>query len=289
MDIGLGTEEVTALLLDGYDTGPLTPDVYHPLVYFAEQELKKDRVTVSIPKFWYTYGIHISTATTDVEFKENEDGVLAATYDTPVSELDLSERTLSRGQRAVNRALNHYQDEDVDALRNDMYDAAPYDIQREMRQLRILLQSAADPDQLVLDGRQNRARTRDVLYDILDRFPFDEYPSYLADVLVWYRLMSSALDSENYDASRAKAITEGFWQLFCLEIARTENEAIDAATIERELEIESLDAAKQELRASLHAEEREKATRNASSADAAVYSGESVVIPHLDGELTLED
>ncbi len=109
------------------------------------------------------------------------------------SDIDASETAVRRGREEVNRALDCYYDGDIEGLTDEMYDEAPYGIQRHYRRLDQQLEAAADKGQMTFDGGKNEKRTRENLYDFIETFPEDEYSEFSDDLSIWYRLMSAEL------------------------------------------------------------------------------------------------
>lgn len=286
MNSDLDVEELVALLLDEHKyEGTLSPKAVHKILYFAEQELERERVPVELPKFWYMYGSMVATSGTRVD-TGGVDETGKVTCDVEVTDIDASTGTLRRGREALSRVLDQYYDLGLDGLTDEMYKEAPYDVQRHYRRLDKQLQAAADTKQMTLDGGRNEKRTRETLYDFVESFPVDDFPAYEDDLHIWYRLMSSQLDSDDYDPKQAQRLAKKFWRLFCLELACRENEEVTREEVADELNIESVEAEKQSIRSDLLALEREKAKRNARDTEKARKAAEAFVAPYLDFEVS---
>jgi len=278
----LEVDELVALLLDEHRyNGALSPKAVHKILYFAERELERERVSVDLPKFWYMYGTMVATSGTRVDTGGEADGG-TVTCDVGVENIDASDATLRHGREALGRALDRYYDLGLEGLTDKMYKEAPYDVQRHYRRLDKQLEAAADSGQMTLDGGKNEKRTRETLYDFIEAFPVDDFPAYEDDLHIWYRLMSAELDSDDYDPEKAQRLAETFWRLFCLELACKENDGLSRDLIADELNLESIEAEKQQIRSNLLSWEQEKARQNARGTDAAIKAAEAFVAPYLE-------
>lgn len=287
MPESLTLAEVAALLLDEckYDTS-LRPKAFHKMMYFVERELNKEHVHVDFPTFWYMYGAVMATSDSGVDVAVADDGQQMV-CEVNVKGIDASEKVVRRGRRAVARVLDRYYDLGIEGLTDEMYDEAPYDVQRHYRRLDKQLNTATDDQQMTLGGGRNEGLTRETLYDFVESFPLAEFPTYEDDLHIWYRLMSAELDSEDYNPSRAQELAELFWRLFSLELACRQNSELSREEVARELSIESVTEAKEEIRETLRRYEREKARRNARDSDEAIKAAEAFVVPHLEFEVVI--
>lgn len=281
----LSVSEVVALLFDEhrYDS-PLSRKAVHKLLYFVKDELDSERVTTDIPTFWYMYGTMTATANTGVHTggEPNDDPVIC---DVAAADIDRPEGAIRRGRQAASRALERYYDLGLEGLTDRMYDDAPYEIQQHYRRLDKQL-GTADSAQMTLSFDRNAGPTRETLYDFIEDFPTDSFPDYEVDLHIWYRLMSAELDSSGYDPKEAKKYSKAFWRLFCLELAVRENDGLTRVEIERELNLDSLDEAKRQLRSQLRSWEREKAEANARDDRTSRRAADALVLPYINFEVT---
>jgi len=278
----LDPDEVIALLFDECRYENIRPKAFHKLLYFVDKELKREHVSVDLPIFWYMYGAVVATSETEASIGGGEDGNTVRCSIT-TSDIDAPEVAVRRGRRAVSRALDRYYNGGTEGLTEEMYDEAPYEVQRHYRRLDQQLEAATDEKQMTLDGGKNEKRTRETLYDFVEVFPEDEFSEFSDDLSIWYRLMSAELDSDDYDPDRAQDLAEDFWRLFCLELACRENNGLSREEIARELKgVSSVEESKQRIRSDLLEMEQKKAYENAEGDETALKAGEALVIPHLD-------
>ncbi len=284
MKTDLEMEELVALLLDEhkYDE-PLSPKAVHKILYVAEDELERERVSVELPTYWYMYGPVAAMADTCVTLG-GEDAPVSCNVE--ISDIDAPSRVRSRGRRTVRRALDEYYEHGLEGLTERIYDDAPYDVQRHYRRLDEQLEMAATDGQLTIYGGKNEEQTRETLYDFIESFPVTEFPEYEDDLHIWYRLMSAELDSDEYDPERAQLLAGKFWRFFCLELACHENDGLTREEIATELDIDSVDAEKRRIRTILLSREQAKARRNARESEVARKAAEAFVVPHLEFEVT---
>ncbi|MFC5279535.1 hypothetical protein ACFPM1_12320 [Halorubrum rubrum] len=278
----LDPDEVIALLFDECRYENIRPKAFHKILYFVDKELEREHVSVDLPIFWYMYGAVVATSETEASIEGGEDGNTVRCSIT-TSDIDAPEVAVRRGRRAVSRALDRYYDGGTEGLTEEMYDEAPYEVQRHYRRLDQQLETATDEKQMTLDGGKNEKRTRETLYDFVEAFPEDEFSEFSDDLSIWYRLMSAELDSDDYDPDRAQDLAEDFWRLFCLELACRENNGLSREEIARELKgVSSVEESKQRIRSDLLEMEQKKAYENAEGDETALKAGEALVIPHLD-------
>jgi hypothetical protein len=278
----LDPDEVIALLFDECRYENIRPKAFHKILYFVDKELEREHVSVDLPIFWYMYGAVVATSETEASIEGGEDGNTVWSSIT-TSDIDAPEVAVRRGRRAVSRALDRYYDGGTEGLTEEMYDEAPYEVQRHYRRLDQQLETATDEKQMTLDGGKNEKRTRETLYDFVEAFPEDEFSEFSDDLSIWYRLMSAELDSDDYDPDRAQDLAEDFWRLFCLELACRENNGLSREEIARELKgVSSVEESKQRIRSDLLEMEQKKAYENAEGDETALKAGEALVIPHLD-------
>lgn len=278
----LEPDEVIALVFDECIYDDIRPKAFHKILYFVDKELEREHLSPDLPIFWYMYGAVVATSATEATFEDTDDGTTVR-YSVTASDIDAPETAVRRVRKAVNRALDRYYNGGIEGLTDEMYDEAPYEVQRHYRRLDQQLEATSDEGQMTLDGGKNEKRTRETLYDFIEAFPEDEYPEFSDDLSIWYRLMSAELDSDDYDPGRAHDLAEDFWRLFCLELACRENNGLSRENIARELKgVSNVGGAKQRIRSDLLEKERKKAGENAQGDEAALKAAEALVIPHLD-------
>jgi len=285
MTAQLEVDELVALLLDEHKyEGPLTSKAVHKILYVAEDELDRERVSADLHTFWYMYGPVAATAGSGVTLDGEDKSRVAC--DVEVSEIEAPDGARRRGRQAVSRALDQYYDHGLEGLTNRIYEEAPYEVQRHYRRLDKQLEAAADDGQMTLDGGKNERRTRETLFDFVESFPVEDFEGYEDDLHIWYRLMSAQLDSDDYDPERAQHLAVKFWRHFCLELACRENDGLSREEIATELNIDSVAAEKRRIQSTLLNRERLKARSNDRGSEEARKAAEAFVVRYLDFEVT---
>lgn len=284
----LSLEEITAILLNEHQStysGSIPPKALNKILYFAAEELDDENVTADIPYFWYMYGTEVKTANTGVHTISTGDGQRIR-CDTGIEEIQASHATIRKARKAVSRSLDKYYSKDLEGITDEMYDEAPYDVQRTYRELDTQIGVAADSGQATLFGDNNRKQIRRNLLQFVQDFPTDDFPAYEDDLMIWYRVMRAELNDKDFDADEVDRLATKFWRLFCLELACCENNGVSSEEIEAERNIADIVSEKQEMRASLLDQERANARENARDTGTALRAAEAFVVPFLDFEVT---
>lgn len=282
----LRLEEVTAILLQEHQSrydDSLPPKALHKILYFVDQEIEREHVDADLPLFWYMYGAVVKTTNTGIDIVQTNAG-RRVTCELDVSGVDASEKAVRRGREAITRGLERYYNLGLEDLTDEMYEEAPYEVQRLYRRLDQQFEVETHEEQTTLFQGQTE-HIRETLHDFVENFPLDDFPEYEDDLCIWYRLLSAELDSRDYDSNRAQRLSKKFWRLFCLELACRENNGLSREEIAEDRNIESVDHEKQELRSEFLELEREKARRNARDSEDALKAAEAAVIPHLNFEV----
>ncbi|AWB28474.1 hypothetical protein [Halococcoides cellulosivorans] len=286
MPDSLDLDDVAALLFDERRyNGDIRPKAFHKILYFAKEELDRECVDETIDTYWYMWGAVVATSDSSLEIREGTDGQRVI-CETEVSDIDAPRTTIRRARRAISSTLDRYYDRGIEGLTDEMYDEAPYDVQRHFRELDKQLDAAGDSKQLTITLDRNEKRTRETLHRFVQSFPIDDFPQYEDDLHIWYRLMSAELDSEDYDPQTAEMLAKSFWRLYCLELAcRADN--LSRSEIAEERGVGSVESAKEEIRERLRRREREKARRNSKDTRVAKEAADAFVVPFIDNDLLL--
>lgn len=277
-------DEITAILLDEHQermTGSIPPKALNKILYFAADDLERTGIDANIPYFWYMWGTSLATANTGIYKHETERGNRIG-CDTTVNDIQAPRDEIERVREVLSGNLQHYYANRLEGITDEMYQEAPYEAQRVFRELDKLLGVATDDGQTTLFGDNNQGESRQAMLRFVEEFPTDAYPEFENDLFVWYRLMSAELNADEFDPDQTLNIAKHFWRMFCLELARRENNDVSQADIEAELDIDDIDTEIELMRRDLHTEERDLAGRTASWTETAQKAAEAVVAPHLD-------
>ncbi|GGL67103.1 hypothetical protein [Halocalculus aciditolerans] len=284
----LSLEEITAILLNEHQStysGSIPPKAFNKVLYFAAKELEDENVTADIPYFWYMYGTEVKTANTGIRTISTGSGQRIQ-CDTSIEDIQASHGTVRKARKALSRSLDKYYRKNLEGITDEMYEEAPYDVQRIYRELDTQIEVAADSSQATLFGDNNRKQIRRNLLEFVQAFPTADFPAYEDDLMIWYRVMRAELNDNDFDAEEVDRLATKFWRLFCLELACRENNGVSRKEIEAERDISDIEAEKEAMRADLLERERTNARQNARDSETALQAAEAFVVPFLDIEVT---
>lgn len=256
-----GVDDVTALLLDErkYDS-PLREKEFHKLLYFVKQELEEEGINANIPYYWYRYGTVTPTSGTSVIVEKAEDGGSQVVCPVEPDSIDASEDQIDQVRDVVQELLlRYYQIGGLQPLTDLMYEDAPYDVQREFRQLDKQLRTAADNHLDLLDDGYDRDDIRGTLSRVVKSFPTDEFPHLESDLYLWYNVMSTELDHTDqfYSVNEMLSLCDAFWTVFMIEVAQQEHSDITVEEV-RDAISDDVDSYQEQMRARLKNKEREQ-------------------------------
>lgn len=254
----LSVEEVTALLLDErFYSNPLRPKTFYKLLYFADKELSDVGLDTDIQHFWYKFGTMVKTGGSPVTIDWSEDA-REIRCSLSAAQVTLPQEEETKARLALSRALNRLYEQNTEGLTDEMYEDAPYDVQRHYRRLDKQLSDAIDdkPDYPEVDSSQEAVV--DTVFDIIDTFPVDDYPWIERDLDLWYSVLSAELDAEEYRPQKALKVSDLFWTIFCIDLAQRENTGLTPEEIAEELDSQDLEGRQDDIRKELQLIERER-------------------------------
>jgi hypothetical protein len=254
----LSVGEVTALLLDErFYSNPLRPKTFYKLLYFADKELEDVGLDTDIQHFWYKFGTMAKTGGSPVTIDWSDDA-REVRCSLSASQVSLPQEEETKARLALSRALNRLYEQNTEGLTDEMYEDAPYDVQRHYRKLDKQLSDAIDnkPDYPEVDSSQEAVV--DTVFDIIDTFPVDDYPWIEQDLDLWYSVLSAELDAEEYRPQKALKVSDLFWTIFCIDLAQRENTGLTPEEIAEELDTQDLEGRQDDIRKELQLTERER-------------------------------
>lgn len=277
-------DEITAILLDEHQermSGSIPPKALNKILYFAAEDFERAGIDAEIPYFWYMWGTTLATANTGIYKRETSRGNRIA-CNTTVQDVHAPRYEIGNVREVLTGNLQYYYRNRLDGITDEMYREAPYEVQRIFREFDKLLEVATDQEQATLIGDNNQRECRQTMLRFVEAFPTDDYPHFENDLLVWYRLMSAELNVDEFDPDDTQNLAKRFWRLFCLELARHENNDVSEADIEAELDIADIESEIESMRQDLVNKEREMARENAPDTETAQKAAEAFVAPFLD-------
>ena len=254
----LSVGEVTALLLDErFYSNPLRPKTFYKVLYFADKELNDVGLDTDIQHFWYKFGTMAKTGGSPVTVDWSDDS-REVRCSLSASQVSLPREEETKARLALSRALNRLYEQNTEGLTDDMYEDAPYDVQRHYRRLDKQLSGAIGdkPDYPEVDS--SREAVINTVFDIIDTFPVDDYPWLVQDLDLWYSVVSAELDAEEYRPQKALKVSELFWTIFCIDLAQRENTGLTPEEIAEELDTHDLEGRQEDIRKELELIERER-------------------------------
>jgi hypothetical protein len=254
----LSVGEVTALLLDErFYSNPLRPKTFYKLLYFADKELDDVELDTNIQHFWYKFGTMAKIGGSPVTVDWNEDG-REVRCSLSAAQVCLPQEEETKARLALSRALNRLYEQNTEGLTDDMYEDAPYDVQRHYRRLDKQVSDSIDdkPDYPEVDS--GLEAVIDTVFDIIDTFPVDDYPWLEQDLDLWYSVVIAELDAEEYRPQKALKVSDLFWTIFCIDLAQCENTGLTPEEIAEELDTQDLEGRQENLRKELELIERER-------------------------------
>lgn len=258
----IGVDEATALLLDERDyDSPLREKEFHKLLYFIKHELEERGIDTDIPYYWYLYGTVTPTSKTQVSITEAADG--GSKVDCPIEPdtLDAEPDTVGVARDAVKEVLlRYYEMGGLQPLTDRMYEDAPYQVQREFRELDKQLRTAAEDHPDILDDGYDRSAIRRTLSRIVKSFPTDEFPHLESDLYLWYNVMSTELDQpdEFYSVNEMLSLSGAFWTVFMIEVAQEEHSDITVEEVRNEIGDDDVDRFQERMRSRLENKKAEQ-------------------------------
>lgn len=254
----LSVGEVTALLLDErFYSNPLRPKTFYKLLYFADKELDDVGLDTDIQHFWYKFGTMVKTGGSPVYCDWSEDA-REVRCSLSAAQVTLPQEEETKARLALSRALNNLYEQNTEGLTDEMYEDAPYDVQRHYRRLDKQLSDAIDdkPDYPEVDSSQEAVV--DTVFDIIDTFPVNDYPWIERDLDLWYSVLSAELDAKEYRPQKAQKVSDLFWTIFCIDLAQRENTGLNPEEIAEELDTQDLEGRQDDIRKELQLIERER-------------------------------
>ena len=238
-------------------SNPLRPKTFYKLLYFADKELEDVGLDTDIQHFWYKFGTMAKTGGSPVTIDWSDDA-REVRCSLSACQVSLPQEEETKARLALSRALNRLYEQNTEGLTDEMYEDAPYDVQRHYRKLDKQLSDAIDnkPDYPEVDSSQEAVV--DTVFDIIDTFPVDDYPWIEQDLDLWYSILSAELDAEEYRPQKALKVSDLFWTIFCIDLAQRENTGLTPEEIAEELDTQDLEGRQDDIRKELQLIERER-------------------------------
>lgn len=245
----VGLEDIVPILYEerSYST-PLRAKAFHKLVYFIHQELSANQeIESDIGLFWYKYGTCARTSPSALlEVIETGGGHEMKFNESNVS-IDLAGPTESMVRETVNRVLELYYEKGLEGITDLQYEEAPYQIQRNYRELDKLIGSAKSSKREQTSDF-DRTEFRSLLHDFVDSYPGEKFPEHENELYHCYSILSERVDDSESTIGDLERILDTFWSLFCVDLAASTATNVSPISVLSDLGINDPQEAKDELR-----------------------------------------
>jgi len=202
----------------------------HKLSYLVVKHSQDRGVELSIPYFWYRYGVLTQQTT-------------SSTPEPPSPSLDSDEeKTVNNVAEMV---LEKYYSSSLKEITDLTYKDAPYEVFRHWRELDKQISRLRDNYNPFFDNTPIREEIEDKIERVYDSFPVSEFPQHETDIATWYFSMIRELEMGLQNVERIHDVNCVFWGIFTLSVSQkhrynmTEEEVLQAlgiSSFEEELE-----------------------------------------------------
>ncbi|WIV67340.1 hypothetical protein [Natrialbaceae archaeon AArc-T1-2] len=217
-----------------YETKLVDKSLYK-LLYTVQKSANEKDVDITIPYFWYQFGTVSPLPTVGPEL------------DLP----DQSESLKEELRPLIKEALGLYYDDKLEGITDIMYQDAPYDVQREFRELDKKVRTLHDDYNDFYEVEPSRDSIIDTVYAVHDTFPTVKFREQEQDLSKWYTMFTREVDKTNYDPDKLMKINLTFWRTFALRVAENHRHEMTKQEVKKEIGITSFEAARESTRKKL--------------------------------------
>jgi hypothetical protein len=207
----------------------------YKLLYTIQKLADKRNIDITIPYFWYQFGT-VSPLPSVV----------------PESDLPDQSETLKEELRPlVREALDLYYDDKLEGITDIMYRDAPYDVQREFRELDKKVRTHHEEYNDFYEVEPSRDSIIDSVYAVYDTFPTVKFREQEQDLSKWYTMFTREVDKTTFDPDRLMKINLTFWRIFSLQVAENHRHEMTKEEVRKELGESSFPTARESTRKKL--------------------------------------
>ncbi len=199
----------------------------HKLLYRIDVKSSQRNLDISIPYYWYLFGT-VSPATPST--------VPSAGLNEP----ELEDRLRS----VVSEVLSEYYEHGLEWLTDRMYDDAPYQVQREFRELDKKIRTLHAEYHDFYEVDPSRESVLSSVHETFESFPNDRFPEDDRSLIKWYNAVTRELHSHSPDPSRLMTVNVTFWRIFSLELAQRHTQGMSPEEVRGNLGIISFEQAR---------------------------------------------
>jgi hypothetical protein len=221
-----------------YDNEALTPKALNKLKYLIQKKAKESNIDAEVPHFWYMYGIMT---------KQPEKGINSKSIaeNTP-AQIDYTQLV-----GIVNEVLDTYYERGIEGITDISYEDAPYEVQRNWRDLDKMLRTRRDDCRDFFEVNPSQNEIWDAIDAVYQNFPLDDFASIESELLTWYTCMTRELNRCKPSNSQLMRCNNIFWRLFSLQLAESHKQGISVGEICTVLDLSSLESARTDSRNAL--------------------------------------
>ena len=217
-----------------YETKLVDKSLYK-LLYTVQKSADEKDVSITIPYFWYQFGT-------------------VSPLPTVGPELDLPNQSESLKEELrplVREALELYYDDKLEGITDIMYQDAPYDVQREFRELDKKVRTLHEDYNDFYEVEPSRDSIIDSVYAVHDTFPTVKFREQEQDLSKWYTMFTREVDKTSFDPDKLMQINLTFWRTFALRVAENHRYEMTKQEVKEEIGITSFEAARESTRKKL--------------------------------------
>lgn len=232
---------IRQLLEENHIYEELPNKAIHKLSYLVYKRANERGFDVSIPYFWYRYGVLTQQTPQDPVHPSSPS-------------LDTSE--LEGLNQITDTVLERYYDTSLKEITDLTYRDAPYDVFRHWRKLDKQISRLQRDYNPFFDNSPIREEIEDKLERVFDTFPLEHYPQHEVDLSDWYFSMTRELDMGMENVQRLHEVNIEFWGIVTLSAAKTHHPNMTEEEVLRELGITSFEEEIENRRSRLRGLER---------------------------------
>ena len=204
----------------------------YKLLYTIKKLADERDIDISIPYFWYQFGTVSPLPSVGPE------------PELPDQAKDFKEEL----RHLVSEALELYYDDRLEGITDIMYRDAPYDVQREFRELDKKVRTHHEDYNDFYEVEPSRESIIDSVYAVQDTFPTVKFCEQEQDLSKWYTMFTREVDKTDFDPDKLMKINLTFWRIFALRVAENHRHEMTKQEVKRELEISSFEVARESTR-----------------------------------------
>lgn len=221
----LGTA-LRLLNLERGDADTLPKKSLHKLLYRIDVKSAERNLDISIPYYWYLFGT-VSPATP------------STIPSVSINDPELKDRLRS----VISEALSEYYAHGLEWLTDRMYDDAPYQVQRDFRELDKKIRTLHPEYHDFYEVDPSRESVLNSVHETFETFPNDRFPEYDRPLIKWYNSFTRELHSHSPNPPRLMTVNVTFWRIFALDLAQRHAQGMSPEEIRGNLGITSFEQA----------------------------------------------